>query len=676
MVLAEALMGLVLTLMVGAAAAENQSDDPEATPDSDPPVIDETAPLDPAPPFFFGEIVVLDENDDESSGTVDTMDAATIRTSGVVTVGEALELMPGVSMSVGGRNEQKIWVRGYEQSNVLFLVDGVPVSDPYYGDLDLGQLPVFDVARVTVSRGAASPLYGPNGLGGVINVTTVQGSPDERLTGELRMTDERTVLAHVGAGGGGERVNWYLGLGVETSDGWPLSDDFEETAFQESGTRVNSDLRRSSAMGRVSWGLGDAGTLHASVRWIDAEKGIPFHTTEPVGFIKFSRFPEWRQTTVALGYEHRLDGGSVRGQLYSHAFDNTLDVYADSDLETLRLSSSFDDRVYGGYVVGDWSVGERHRLSAALHLRQDRHSKTEEYPDGSTDPSENYRAWTWSVSVEDRWRLGERTSLTGSLALEGLDVLEATSLREVDGESVLVEDPASNDVLVSPQLELRRVFGAGWSASAAIYQRARFPTMRQFYGTDPPNPELGPQRTTGLDLGAEWSPDPALAVRGTIFANRVDDLITREGRNHPYRNQDEAEINGLELRIRSVTKVVDISASWTAMDHRFIHSAEGYDAIPFVPDQQIEVVGLVHLGRRFDLRGTWLMTGQRTAYDWGESLTLDGYSLFDLGLVGRAGIAEFSLEIDNVLDADVEAEPGYPLPGRRVWIGCRFAFNL
>jgi outer membrane cobalamin receptor len=112
------------------------------------------------------------------------------------------------------------------------------------------------------------------------------------------------------------------------------------------------------------------------------------------------------------------------------------------------------------------------------------------------------------------------------------------------------------------------------------------------------------------------------------------------------------------------------------MDHRFTQSSEGYEEIPFVPDHQLELVGLVHLGRRFDLRGTWLMTGERTAYDWGERLTLDGTSLLDVGFVGRVGVAELSLEIDNILDADVEMEPGYPMPGRRVWFGCRVAFNL
>ena len=625
-------------------------------------------------PFFFGEIVVVDEDDEPPPGTTDVMDAVAIQTTGVVTIGEALGLLPGVSMSIGGRDEQKLWVRGYEQSNVLLLVDGVPVSDPYNGDLDLGQLPIFDVARVSVTRGAASPLYGPNGLGGVINVTTMQGGPSTRIAGDLRLTKQRTALAHASVGGG-DRVSWYFGLGAETSDGWPMAGGFEDTPFQDEGVRVNSDLRRATAMARVGWKITNAGTLYASLRFIDAEKGIPFHTTRPVGFIKFARFPEWLQTTLALGYEHDLAGGQLRAQVYGHAFENTLEVFADPDLETVRLESSFSDRVYGGYVQGEWALGGGHRLGSALHLRQDRHLKTERYPDGSRDPSNNYRAWTWSLSAEDRWRIDEANSLIASLSLDGLDVIRAESVREINGDPVLTSDPRPSETLLSPQIEYRRMLGSEWRASIALYRRGRFPTMRQLYGTEPPNPELGPQQTTGVDVGAGFSPSTALSAEGTVFFNRVTDLITREGRDFPYRNQDEAEIQGVELRFRGEVGVFDYSASWTGLDHHFTNSSEGFEELPFVPDHQIELIGVVHLGRRVDLRGVWLATGRRVAYDRGDRLELDAYSLLDLGLTGRVGITELTLQMDNVLDAAVEMEPGYPLPGRRVWVGCRFVIN-
>jgi iron complex outermembrane receptor protein len=657
------LVAMLLMAVVGRA------DDPAAV---EIPEVEEETPSAPEPvrPFFLGEVVVS-PLEDEAPGTADSVESEAIEAAGVVTVAEALELMPGVSLSVGARNEQKIWVRGYEQSNVLVLVDGVPVADPYYGDLDLGQLPVFDVGRITVTRGGASPLYGPNGLGGVINVVTLQGGESHRLAGELRLSGNRSALAHASTGGGKGRLSWYLGLGLESSDGWDLAADFDGSPYEDGGTRVNSDYRRSTVLARVGWQLDERSSLVTSIRWIDAEKGIPFHTSEPAGFVKFARFPEWRQATLSLGYERRLrGGGELRGQLYGLGFENTLDVYDDPELESLRLSSEFSDRVYGGYVLGDWRLGDHHRLGAALHLRRDSHVKTEEYPDGTTDPSERYLAWTSSVALEDRWRVGARTSLTGSLGIERLEVEEALTLRPVDGDDELVHDPLSSDTLASPQLELRWELGRRWSASAGLYRRARFPTMRQLYGTDPPNTALRPQTTTGVDLGVSWS-TASMSFRANVFADRVRDLISRQGRDEPYRNQDEAEFRGVELRASGSVGRFDFGVSWTGLDHRFTRSSGGFEEIPYLPSQQIDLLGVYRVGRRIDLRGTWIASGARVFYDRGVKRDLDGYHLLGLGLAGRLGRTELFLQIDNLLDENVEQEDGFPLPGRRVWAGVR-----
>ncbi len=628
-------------------------------------------------PFFLGEVVVAGEDEKEPPpGTADTLEADAIEAAGVVTVGEALELLPGVSLSVGARNEQKVWVRGYEQSNVLLLVDGVPVADPYSGDVDLGLLPIFDVARITVTRGGASPLFGPNGLGGVISVVTLQGGASRRLAGELRLTDNRTVLAHASTSGGSGPVSWYLGLGTESSDGWSLSDDFQPSPYEDGGRRVNSDLERSSALARIGWRPDDASTVYASVRWVDAEKGIPFHTERPAGFVRFARFPEWRQTTLALGYERSLGGGAaLRGQLYGHRFDNTLEMFTDSDLESVELESTFADRVYGGYLIGEWRPAERHRLGASLHLRQDSHSAAERSPGGPEVPTARYLAWTSSLALEDRWRIGRTTGLVGSLAVERLEVADAQSLRRLDGGGGLVDDPLPSDTLLSPQLEVRSDLGERWSVSASVYRRARFPTLRQLYGTDPPNPTLGPQRTTGLDVGVAWRAPSGLGVRANLFADRVDDLISRQGRDQPYRNQDQAEIRGLEVRVEGRAGRLDYSASWTALDPRFTRSSEGLEEIPYVPRNQVALLGVFNLGRRVDLRALWLATGERVYYDRGVARELAMYSLLDLGIAGRLGGAELSLQVDNLLDADAEQEAGFPLPGRRLWIGARFALE-
>ena len=666
---------VLLALVLAPAGVWADEDDGGERPEG--PETPASRPDDSVMPFFLGEVVVSENPDEEPPpGTTDSLDGETLVAAGVTTVGEGLDLLPGVSMSTGGRNEQKAWVRGYEQSNVLLLVDGIPVADPYYGDLDLGQLPIFDVTRISVTRGAASPLYGPNGLGGVINVVTAQGGEVPGVTARLRLSNNNTILGHASTGGRSGRINWYLGAGIEESDGWSLSDAFEPTVFEDGGRRVNSDVERASLLARVGWEPDEQSTLYASVRFVDAEKGIPFHTTEPAGFVAFARFPEWRQTTVGLGYERRYSGGAqLRGQLYGLAFDNTLDVYTDPGLEDLRLQSEFSDRVHGGYAIAQWPLGKGHLLGASVHLRRDNHTATERHPDGTTDPNERYEAWTSSLAIEDRWQIDGRSSLVGSLAAERLEVDEALTLRPGDGSDELVADPLSGDTLLSPQLELRTELGRRWSATGALYHRGRFPTMRQLYGTEPPNPALRPQRTTGIDLGVSWLGN-GLNFRGNLFFDQVSDLISRQDRFEPYENQDEAEIRGIELRFDGVLHWFEYRLSWTHLDPRFTRSSEGMEEIPYVPNDQIEVFGVAHLGRHVDLRGTWLFTGDRVYYDFGEKAALDAYHLFNLGVMGRLSHAELSIHIDNLLDADVEQEEGFPLPGRRLWAGVRFWFDL
>lgn len=654
--LRRALSGIAATLLAAAAGAQP----PAATPT-------------PLPAYFVGEVVVSARPDEPAPpGATDVVDAAALDASGAATVAEALQWVPGVSVSTGARNEPKAWVRGYEQTNVLVLVDGVPVSDPYGGDLDLGMLSTSDVAQITVTRGGASTLYGPGSLGGVINVVTFQGGGPPRAGAAVQVTDQATRRLHGSAAGTAGAISWYVGLADEGSDGWELPDGFEPTAYEDGGRRVNSDTERSTGLIRLGWRPDDRSSLHASLRLIDAAKGIPFHTTQPAGFVAFARFSEWRQGTAALGWDRQLEGGGeLRGQLYAHRFDNTLDSYRDPELQSLRVSSTFEDEVAGGYLIGERRLGASHRLGLALHLRDDRHTRVERGPDGEPSPTQRYRAWTGSLAVEDRVRLGARWDAVASLSVEHLDVGEARSLRGEGGSAVLVDDQLRTTTLLSPRLELRGRLRPGLGFTAAASHRGRFPTLRQLYGVTPANPDLDPQRATGVEAGLDWTPSPRVTVRANLFADRVRDLISRSGRNEPYRNQDEAEIAGLELQASGTGERLGWSLGWTALDAELTRSAEGLREVPYVPSDQLELRGNLDLGRGFELLAGWVRTGTRVVYERGERIELEPYDLVDVGLVVPLWRVEATLRVENLLDELAEPEPGFPLPGRRAWVGVR-----
>jgi len=66
-----------------------------------------------------------------------------------------------------------VGIRGSSYEQTLILVDGVNVSDPQTGHHNL-DLPVNlnDVERIEILKGPGATIYGPNAMGGVINVIT------------------------------------------------------------------------------------------------------------------------------------------------------------------------------------------------------------------------------------------------------------------------------------------------------------------------------------------------------------------------------------------------------------------------------------------------------------------------------------------------------------------------
>ena len=72
-------------------------------------------------------------------------------------------------------NNQTLYMRGASSGRTLFLMDGIPVSDPSYinNDFDLNLISLNNVERIEISRGAQSTLYGSDAIAGVINIITI-----------------------------------------------------------------------------------------------------------------------------------------------------------------------------------------------------------------------------------------------------------------------------------------------------------------------------------------------------------------------------------------------------------------------------------------------------------------------------------------------------------------------
>lgn len=129
-------------------------------------------------------------------------------------------------MSNNSRNELLVFLRGFDARQAPPFVDGVPVYVPYDGYVDFNRFGTQDLAGIQVVKGFSSIAYGPNALGGAINVVTRK--PSRPFEGDVSLgvadgQDQRAAL-NIGTRQG----IWYAQAGYLT--GRPTAFGFRVTS--------------------------------------------------------------------------------------------------------------------------------------------------------------------------------------------------------------------------------------------------------------------------------------------------------------------------------------------------------------------------------------------------------------------------------------------------------------
>lgn len=132
-----------------------------------------------------------------------------IRRARVLSIPEALRLVPGVNVARVDASRWAVSIRGFNERithNLQVLIDGRSIYDPLFGGVfwEAQDLVLEDVDRIEVIRGPGGTLWGPNAVNGVINIITKHAR------------DTQGGLAVVGAGTeerafGTARYGWQTG---------------------------------------------------------------------------------------------------------------------------------------------------------------------------------------------------------------------------------------------------------------------------------------------------------------------------------------------------------------------------------------------------------------------------------------------------------------------------------
>lgn len=126
--------------------------------------------------FTLGEVVMSAPlGGIEGAETVHEITAEDLKKSNARTLDEGLVLMSDVNVRVGNEGVPRIDIRGFRTRHVLLLLDGIPMNSAFDQQFDPSTIPVENIAKIKVTTGASSVLYGQGGIGGVINIITKKG---------------------------------------------------------------------------------------------------------------------------------------------------------------------------------------------------------------------------------------------------------------------------------------------------------------------------------------------------------------------------------------------------------------------------------------------------------------------------------------------------------------------
>ncbi|WP_312930498.1 TonB-dependent receptor [Stutzerimonas nitrititolerans] len=183
-------LALAIALTPGLALAADESSSSAQLP---PMVITRATNLKAPTP---ASVAVIDREQIETSASSDLLDV--------------LRSQAGLQIrdTMGDGNRAAISLRGFGENaanNTLVLVDGRRLNQPTLASADLNSVPLANIERIEIIRGAGTVLYGDQAVGGVINIITRTPSSNEAYVEASRGSHDHEAFRghlHQQLGGG------------------------------------------------------------------------------------------------------------------------------------------------------------------------------------------------------------------------------------------------------------------------------------------------------------------------------------------------------------------------------------------------------------------------------------------------------------------------------------------
>jgi iron complex outermembrane receptor protein len=555
--------------------------------------------------------------------TTDTVSADVLTARHRDDLSEALDLVPGIAIqNTGQRRERTISVRGFTSRQVPLFIDGVPVYVPYDGNVDLSRFGVDYVSEIVVSKGLASLLYGPNTLGGAVNVVSRKPTQPLEISGRAQIeaddhfsTDASRVDASIGGSSGHARSGtWYGNLtgSYATSQGYRLPDDFTPVAAQPAGDRLNAADRDSLITAKLGYArAGDEYAL-SYYRQVGAKHDPPYagsylRAVAPKDGmqVRYWNWPYWIKESVYFVARNEVTSqGTLRWRVFNDTFRNSLNSFDDATYTAHTrpyafYGSVYNDFTYGGSADFEWSWNSASTTRLASHYRNDVHR---EYQVAPALPVMHLDIPTYDFAIEHEWHPWPGLSLTPSYSY----MIQPGRTVQVYNSNIKTYSPVKTDrsTANNAQLVVTYQLDGGPALFMGISRKTRFPTIKERFsgglGSVVPNPALNPETAVHAEVGLEET-GANWGAKAALFQSRLHDSI--QSVSLAPAACSAPPCTELENVGRQRNRGVEITGSYSPMETLHFQGEVDIVQIDFLNDRTIKPQGTPE--SKYRLTGDW-----------------------------------------------------------------------
>ena len=577
-----------------------------------------------------------------------------IKRAGLSSLSELLQRQPSIEISNnGGQGKVSTFgIRGTSSTHSIVLIDGIRINAATSGFTAIENIPLSQIEKIEILRGPASSLYGPDAIGGVIQIFTKKGLEGFKPYIGIGYGRYNTSSLQTGLRGGDSQTTYAINFSGINTDGFSA---FVPNLASPSNT-FNLDKDKYKNYG-----------LSTSLN----------HKINESYEVNFQYLLTQAKNKYDNSYAYYYPGIDFRNTSRNEVYSLALNAQINSAWKSsIKISRGIDE--YVDKQLYDWNLYTYIAQNNLYKTTQDQFTWQNNIELSKGTLTLLYDRLEQKIKTTEYYQKNKRVN-------DGFMIGYSLIENKHNFQTNIRKDFNSNyDDSLTGNIGYAYMINQNWTFATSAGTAFVSPTFNFAYATADPdargNPDLKPEKSKNVEASIRYKNDTR-ALSFTAFDNEIRDFIIYTYGMTPQStaNLNKAKIQGLSLSGSQFIGHFQISGSVTSQ------SPKNEDTEKYLPYRSA-LLGNINLNYFI---GNWNFglenTGSGSRYDdKANTRKISGYVLTNFVADYKfSDQLKINLRLNNALDKDytlnIEGNPNttgfkYQTPGRSLFANLHYDF--